>query len=128
MKRPISPRLHGIIDYATVTTTAAIPELLDFPTSAKRACRALAGSYGGLAATTDYPLAVRRMVPLKAHGIADAVLGLALPAMPWLLGFARHRAARNYFLALTALTVVVTALTDWERHERRPRTRRRRRR
>lgn len=127
MKKPISPRVHGMVDYATVATTAAVPALLNFPQNAARACWALAGSYGGLSALTDYPLSARRMVPFKAHGAAEAVIGLALPALPWALGFARHRAARNFFIGLTALTFVVAALTDWEKRGRGPRTRRRRR-
>jgi hypothetical protein len=53
-------------------------------------------------------------VPFKAHGAAEAVIGLALPFMPWLLGFSDHKPARNFFLGLTALTFVTAALTDWD--------------
>ena len=128
MRKPISPRVHGMIDYATVATAAAVPALMHFPPKAARAAWALAGSYGGLSSMTDYPLSVKHVVPFKAHGAAEAVIGLALPALPWVLGFSRHRAARNFFLGLTALTFVVAALTDWEGRRRGPRTRRRRRR
>jgi hypothetical protein len=113
MSKPISPRMHGVIDYATVATTAAMPRMLGFPKQAEQLCYALAGGYGGLSSVTDYPLAVRRKVPFKMHGAAEAAVGLALPFMPWVLGFARHRPARNFFLGLTALTAVVAALTDW---------------
>jgi hypothetical protein len=113
-KRPISPRTHGIIDYATVVTTAAVPRLLGFPRQAEQLCYGLAGGYGGLSSVTDYPLAVRRAVPFKVHGAAEAAVGLALPFMPWVLGFAKHRAARNFFLGLTGVTAVVAALTDWD--------------
>jgi hypothetical protein len=113
MEKPISPRLHGALDYSTVAATAAAPRLLGFPERAAWAAYALAGGYLALSALTDYPPAVKRAVPLKAHGAADVALGLALPALPWLLGFAKSRPARNFFLGLTAVTVVVTALTDW---------------
>ena len=116
-KQPISPTAHGALDYATVAMTAAVPRLLDFPPAARTACDVLAGGYAGLSALTDYPLSVKRAVPFKAHGAAEAVVGLALPALPWVLGFARHKAARNYFLGLTALTFVVAALTDWDAEE-----------
>lgn len=114
MRKPISPRLHGVLDYATVATLAAAPRLMHFPKRATRAADALAGSYGGLSALTDYPLAVRRTIPFKAHGVAEAASGLALPLLPWLLGFSEHKAARNFFLGLTAVTFVVAALTDWD--------------
>ena len=113
MNKPISPRLHGVLDYATVATLAAAPRIMQFPKRATRAADALAGSYGGLSALTDYPLSVKRAIPFKAHGAAELASGLALPLLPWLLGFSEHKAARNFFLGLTAMTFVVAALTDW---------------
>jgi hypothetical protein len=44
----------------------------------------------------------------------ELVIGAALPAMPFVLGFSGHRTARNFFFGLTAITLVVAALTDWE--------------
>jgi hypothetical protein len=114
MNKPISPRAHGVLDYATVGATLLAPRLLGFPESAARASYALGGGYAALATLTDYPLSVRRVVPFRAHGAAEGLVGLALPALPRVLGFSRHRGARNFFLGLTALTAVVAALTDWE--------------
>ena len=112
--KPISPRIHGVLDYSTAAAVAAVPRLLDFPAPARRLCDALAGGYGVLSALTNYPMSVRRLVPFKAHGAAELAIGAALPALPWLLGFADHRAARNLCFGLTALTAVVAALTDWD--------------
>ena len=114
MKKPISPRVHGVLDYATVLATAAAPRAFNFPQRAAQLCYGLAGGYGGLSMFTDYPLSVKRAIPFKAHGAAEVVTGLALPALPWALGFADNRAARNFFLGLTAVTAVVAALTDWQ--------------
>lgn len=114
MARPISPLAHGVIDYTTAATVAAAPFIFDFPAPARRLCESLAASYTGLSATTDYPLGVARRVPFKVHGGTELVIGLALPALPWLLGFSQHRAARNFCFGLAALTFVVAALTDWD--------------
>ena len=114
MKKPISPRVHGVLDYATVAATAAAPRVLGFPKPAARLAEGLASGYFGLSMLTDYPLGAKRKVPFKGHGIAEGVIGLALPALPWALGFASNRAARNFFLGLTAVTFVVAALTDWD--------------
>ena len=113
MRKPISPRIHGVLDYATSATVAAAPQVMRFPKAARVLFESLAASYTGLSAVTDYPLSVKRLVPFKAHGAAEAVIALALPAMPRLLRFSRHRAARNLCYGLTALTFVVAALTDW---------------
>jgi hypothetical protein len=115
MNKPISPRTHGVLDYATAGATAVLARLLGFSSPAARTARAWAAGYGALSALTDYPLALKRAVPYRAHGAMDAILAPLIPALPWLLGFARDRRARNFFLGLAAVTVVVTALTDWKR-------------
>ena len=113
MRKPISPDMHGMIDYSTVLMTAAAPRLLGMSKEAERACYALAGGYLGLSLLTDYDLSVRRVVPFPAHGAAEGALGMALPFLPRLLGFSRDRAGSGFLLGLTALTAVVAALTDW---------------
>ena len=113
-RKPITPRVHGMLDYTTSAAVAAVPYAFDFPKPARRLFESLAVGYTGLSAMTDYPLSVRRTVPFKAHGAAELAIAAALPAMPWLLGFAEHRAARNLCFGLAAMTVVVAALTDWD--------------
>ena len=115
MPHPISARAHGVLDYATAVVTAAAPSLFDFPKPAAALCYTLAGGYTALSLVTDYPLSARRLVPFKAHGVAEGAIGVLLPALPWVLGFARHRAARNFYFALTAVTAVVASLTDWNK-------------
>jgi hypothetical protein len=114
MKKPISPKIHGVLDYTTSAAVMAMPRVMKFPKRATRLCDALATGYTGLSAVTNYPLSVRRTVPFKAHGATELAIAAALPAMPWLLGFANNKAARNFCFGLTALTVVVAALTDWD--------------
>ncbi len=113
MKKPITPFVHGVLDYATAATVASAPFALGFPKPARRLCESLAAGYTGLSASTDYPLGAVRKVPFKAHGASELVIGLALPALPWMLGFSEHRAARNFCFALAGLTFAVAALTDW---------------
>ena len=115
MKRPITPKIHGALDYSTVAAVAAAPRLLNLPKRAEALCYALAGGYAGLSAFTDYPLSVKRAVPFKAHGAAEAAIGAALPFMPWILGVSNSRAARNLCFGLAAFTFVVAALTDWDK-------------
>ena len=114
MRKPITPRLHGILDYTTSATVAAAPPLFDMPRPATRLFETLAAGYTGLASVTNYPLSAKRMVPFKAHGATELAIAAVLPALPWLLGFSEHRAARNLCFALTGITLVVAALTDWD--------------
>jgi hypothetical protein len=117
MRKPISPKLHGVLDYATTAVTALLPLLVPLPPRATRTAEAWAAGYTALSALTDYPTALRRRIPFRMHGAVDRTLGLVVPALPWILGFARDRRARNLFLALAGVTIVVTALTDWDSAE-----------
>ncbi|MGE5925717.1 MAG: hypothetical protein ACM357_00055 [Gemmatimonadota bacterium] len=114
MQRPITPALHSALDYASAAVTAAAPRFFDMPRTASRACQAFVATYTPMAALSDTPGAVHRAIPFRTHGAIDKALIVALPALPWMLGFASHRASRNYFLALGAVTLLVTALTDWD--------------
>jgi len=114
MNKPISPLLHGVLDYATVLVTAALPAALDFPPRAAALARGLSAGYLALSAVTDYLLSLTRRVPFATHGRLELLSGFALPLLPWLGGFAQHRASRNFFLALAGVTFVVYALTDWD--------------
>ena len=113
MNKPITPRAHGMLDYATAGATAVLSRALGFSPPAARTASLWAAGYSALSALTNYPLALKRAVPFRAHGAMDAMMAPLIPALPWLLGFARDRRARNFFLGLAAVTVVVTALTDW---------------
>ena len=112
--QPITPRIHGMIDYSTSAAVAAAPAMFNLPKAATNLFTTLAATYTGIAAFTDYPMSLKRAIPYKAHGAAELVSALALPALPWVLGFARHRTARNLCFGLAAMTIVVAALTDWE--------------
>jgi len=113
MRQPITPRVHGILDYATSAAVATAPVVFNFPTPARALFSSLAAGYTGLSSVTNYPLSAKRLVPFKAHGATELAIAAALPFMPRALGFARHKAARNLCFGLTALTLVVAALTDW---------------
>jgi hypothetical protein len=113
MLKPISPTMHGAMDYATVMGTAIAPKLLKMPSKATGLAYGVATGILGLAAFSDFKPSIKRAVPLKAHSIADTAMGMVLPALPWMMGFSRNRKARNFFLGLTAMMALNTALTDW---------------
>ena len=74
MRKPISPTMHGVIDYTTSPAVAAAPRIMRFPRKARLLFDTLAGGYTGLSAMTNYPLSVRRAIPFKAHGATEAML------------------------------------------------------
>jgi hypothetical protein len=121
MPKPISPRVHGMIDYGTSAAVAAAPAVLDIPRTARNLFESLATAYTGLSSVTDYPLSLKRLIPFKVHGATELAIAAVLPAMPWLLGFGDDRAARNMCIGLSAFTLVISALTDWDQRNRKRR-------
>ena len=117
MRKPISPTMHGVLDYATSAAVAVAPHAMRFPKPAKRMYESLALGYAGLSAMTNYPLSAKRAVPFRVHGAAELAIAAVLPAMPWVLGFSGHRAARNLCFGLAAMTLMVAAFTDWDSDE-----------
>ena len=90
--RPISPRVHGLLDYAGGASLLAAPKLLGLSGKASgRALRAVGAMTLTAGATTKTEVGVAKVVPLKAHLVLDAATGLALAASPWLLGFKGER-------------------------------------
>jgi hypothetical protein len=90
MRKPTAPRLHGVLDDSTGVACATVARMMSVPRNARPLFDSLAAGYGVL-----------------------------LPTAPSLLGFSHHRAARNLCLALTGITAVVAALTDWTAEARR---------
>ena len=111
----LSPRAHGVLDYLSVATFFLAPTLFGFGGTPALVSRVLAVAYLAFSLLTAYPLGLARVVPFPAHVAFDMVLGVALLAAPWLLGFADVDAARNFFLVMGAISIVVPSLTDARR-------------
>ena len=112
MRRPITTRMHGVIDYTTGAALLAAPELLRL--EGVRAS-ALAPRVAGAGATvysalTDYEYGVTRRIPMRVHLVLDAASGAALAASPWIFGSARH--GRRHWLphAVVGTGEILTAL------------------
>ena len=113
--RVLSPRGHGVIDYASAAVFLLAPTLFGFDGVPAMLARTLGVGYALFSLATAYPLGVVRAIPFPAHVTFDAVLGVALLAAPWLLGFSADDAARNFYVGMGIVSVVVVALTDARR-------------
>jgi hypothetical protein len=90
-RRPISSRLHGILDYTTAATLVAAPALLGLGgTPAGRILRGAGATHAGYSAVTRYELGAVKLLPYRAHLALDAVAAIGLTASPWLFGTARR--------------------------------------
>jgi hypothetical protein len=113
MTRPITPRVHGILDYAIVAIFLNAPMVFGFSGAPASALYWLAGIHLLMTGITSFPFGMFKVIPFRIHGGIDLALGLFLVAAPWLLGFASNAEARNFFLVVGLLTFAVIALTDY---------------
>lgn len=111
--RIVPTKAHAALDYAGAPVLAAAPSLLRLePLTASALAPRIAGAGGAaLSALSNHELAVRRVVPMRAHLLADAAAGAAVAGAPWVTGSARR--GLRYWLphALVGAVDVALALT-----------------
>lgn len=114
MSKPISRPVHGVLDYSYAAAIAAAPELFGFKNepTATLVCRAAGAATCLTSLCTRYELGLIRVLPFKLHLGADFLTGLLSLGAPWLLGFEKHKRARNTFLGFGLLALAVASLTQ----------------
>ena len=85
MRKPISTQAHGVLDYLTVAALATVPSMLGFSERTTRALQMAAVGKLCYSLATDNELGVVRAIPMKAHLALDAMSGVALAALPFML-------------------------------------------
>ena len=114
MAKPISPAVHGAIDYGFLTLMTVAPPLLGLQGPARLLPRLFGGGQGVLNALTDQPYALRRVVPFKTHGELERWSGPAFVALPVITGALREPRARLFFGGALVLLLLNYNLTDWD--------------
>lgn len=86
----ISTRLHAILDYVLGILLIFLPWVLGFSAGGVETWTPvmLGGAMILYSLSTDYELAVIRLIPFPTHLILDGIAGGFLALAPWLLGFA----------------------------------------
>ena len=113
MEKPISRQQHGFTDYSYVPLVAAAPSLAKFtdqPTATKLT-RWLSGSILASSLLTRAEWGLVRVVPFKAHLVADTAVGVLALSAPWLFGFAHHQRARNAFVVMGLFGIMAGTLS-----------------
>jgi hypothetical protein len=113
MKKPITPTIHGALDYGLVAANVALPAVLKMSRRARLLFGAFGLVQGGLNAVTDQPLAIKPIVPFRVHGLIDRNSAPVYALAPLLTGVAKEPKARAYWIAVGVSLVAVYLLTDW---------------
>lgn len=117
MLKVLSPRIHGLLDYAVVALFALGPTLFGFERTAATVAYVVAGIHLLLTLLTAFPLGVIPMIPFKVHGVVEVAALIGVAAAPWLFGFADNATERTFFIAAGALIAGVVVLTNYHTTE-----------
>ncbi|TDH24546.1 hypothetical protein EXU57_14480 [Segetibacter sp. 3557_3] len=113
MNKPVTPAIHGIVDYVFSGIQIAGPAALGLDANARNVYMVLGGTFGIINALTDTPAAIKPVLSMKTHQKTDAAFLLGLAALSF-AGFVRkHRKTRTFHLAFLATAVTNYVLTDY---------------
>lgn len=104
---------HGLADFAYAPLVWMAPRIAGFQqlTHANVACKAAAAGALTYALLTDAEWGAAKLLPYKAHLAIDFAVGAASFAAPWVLGVQHHKGARNTFLLMGAVSLIVGLLS-----------------
>ncbi|MCB1949850.1 MAG: hypothetical protein H6940_13515 [Burkholderiales bacterium] len=109
----ISARNHGYLDFLTVGIFLLAPTLLGLSQIPAMLAYVLAGVHLAVTLASDFSLGVFKLLAFKLHGWIERFVGPALVAIPFILGFSDEGVARNFYMAMGAIIIVVGLLTDY---------------
>lgn len=112
--KPISPRLHSVIDYVFAAGNLTLPTLLRTSGRSRALFAAFGLTQGALNALTVQPFAVDQVVPFRIHGLIEKNSAPIYFGVPLLLGLHRDPRARTLWLTVGAALITVYNLTDWD--------------
>ena len=110
--RFVTPRLHYILDFATVAAFALAPTLVPLSGSGAVVAYLLAIVHLMVTLVTQFPGTGRRPLPLRAHGALEAIVGIALLGLPFAAGWVGRE--RLFYLVAGVVILAVGAMSRYD--------------
>ncbi len=110
----ISPRIHGYFDFLTVFIFLLAPTLLELGQLSAMLAYSLAVVHLIVTLASDFPFGVVKLIPFTIHGWIERMVGPLLIAIPFILNFSNEEVARNFYIAMGIIIIVVGMLTDYQ--------------
>lgn len=114
MKKPLSPKAHGAMDYGLMATLLTAPHLLGLSRRARTVFAALGLNAGVVSALTAQPLAIKPLIPFKTHRLIDLAAVPVYALLPVLCGAAKEKRGRALVVGSAAGIFAGYLLTDWD--------------
>ena len=109
----ISTQYHGYLDFVTVFIFLVAPSIFGLTSTAAVLAYVLAAVHLVMTLATDFPFGVVKIIPFVIHGWVERIVGPILVVIPFILRFSDQPAARNFYIAIGLVIIVVGFLTDY---------------
>ncbi|MCP5245633.1 MAG: hypothetical protein H6937_06695 [Burkholderiales bacterium] len=117
MKKVISSRTHGYLDFLTVALFLLAPTLLSLSQVPAMLAYTLAVVHLIVTLTTNFPFGIFKLIPFTIHGWIERLVGPSLVALPFIFGFANEDVAKNFYIAMGIVIIMIGFLTDYKGEE-----------
>jgi hypothetical protein len=108
----ISDQMHGVLDYITVIIFAIAPSLIGLTGVAAVVSYVLAIVHFSMTVTTNMPLGVVKLIPIKLHAIVELIVGPVL-LVGGLAAPALSTDSRTFFVVMGAVIFAVWLLSSY---------------
>ncbi|MGH8559126.1 MAG: hypothetical protein ACRESZ_17065 [Methylococcales bacterium] len=109
----ISTQNHGYLDFVTVFIFLVAPSILGLTSTAAVLAYLLTAVHLVMTLATDFPFGVVKIIPFAIHGWVERIVGPILVVIPFIIGFSDQPAARNFYIAIGFVIIIVGFLTDY---------------
>jgi hypothetical protein len=109
---PLSPFVHGVIEYAAGVLFIAAPFLFGYDARPATAVSLVFGvAIIVITASSDLPTGLSKTLPVTIHAVIDLIAGVFLIAAPFLFGFNDEATPTAVFIVLGVAYLLLTIAT-----------------
>lgn len=110
----LPPAIHGILDYVTVVYFLLAPSIFALTPTVATISYLLGVVHSILTILTNFPLGMKKMIPLRIHGFIELIVATALILMPVLMGSSLTFYDSLFFIITGAAILLVWMLSRYK--------------
>lgn len=112
-KKPVTPAVHGIIDYVLSGIQLTVPSLLGLNDQATKTYQGLGSGFLAMNALSDTPVGIKRTISFKGHQQADAAFLTGLSLLIFSNFIHKDRKVLSFHLSFLTVAITHYILTDY---------------
>lgn len=112
--KPVSPAMHGIIDYTFSAALLTLPHIIKLNKKLKWLYAADAVNTALYSILTNYPLSIKHIIHYRTHRKLDIENIVALALATLYKPVRKSRRALGFHISIITAALLTVLLTDWK--------------